>query len=48
MQPPEASVFPDCDIGRQYRVLKGLAGSAVPVPRLPGHRGSAVLGAPSS
>lgn len=43
MQPQEASVFPDCDIVRQYRVLKGLAGSAVPVPRLLGLEESAAL-----
>lgn len=47
VQPPTRSVFPDCDIERQYRVLRCLADSAVPVPRLLGlETGAGVLGAP--
>ncbi len=41
------SVYPDCDIARQYRVMHCLADSAVPVPRLLGmETDAAVLGAP--
>ncbi|MCU0969471.1 MAG: phosphotransferase family protein [Rubrivivax sp.] len=47
VQPPLSSVYPDCDIVRQYRVMEGLAGSDVPVPRLLGLEADpARLGAP--
>ena len=47
IQPQESSVYPDCDIVRQYRVMAALAGSAVPVPRLLGlETDVAPLGAP--
>jgi len=47
VQTPAASVYPDCDITRQYRVMQALAGSAVPVPRLFGMEADpALLGAP--
>ncbi len=47
VQPQESSVYPDCDIVRQYRVMAALAGSAVPVPRLLGLETDATpLGAP--
>ncbi len=48
VQPPSGTVYPDCDIVRQYRVMEGLAGSDVPVPRLLGLETDPVrLGAPS-
>jgi len=47
VQPQTSSVYPDCDIVRQYRVMQALAGSAVPVPRLLGlETDPAALGAP--
>ena len=47
LQTSTPSVFPDCDITRQYRVLQALAGSSVPVPRLLGlETDPAALGAP--
>lgn len=47
LQPSVPSVFPDCDIVRQYRVMAALAGSAVPVPALLGlETDPALLGAP--
>ena len=47
VQPLASSVYPDCDIVRQYRVMQALAGSAVPVPRLLGlETDAAALGAP--
>ncbi|HRD99497.1 MAG TPA: phosphotransferase family protein [Rubrivivax sp.] len=47
MQPATSSVFPDCDVVRQYRVMEALAGSGVPVPRLLGlETDAAPLGAP--
>lgn len=47
LQTPTPSVFPDCDITRQYRVLQALVGSSVPVPRLLGlETNPAALGAP--
>jgi aminoglycoside phosphotransferase (APT) family kinase protein len=47
VQPPSSSVYPDCDIVRQYRVMQQLAGSEVPVPRLLGIEvEAALLGAP--
>ena len=47
VQPQTSSVYPDCDIVRQYRVMQALAGSTVPVPRLLGlETDSAPLGAP--
>jgi len=47
VQTATSSVYPDCDIARQYRVMHCLADSAVPVPRLLGMESEpAVLGAP--
>lgn len=47
IQTQAASVFPDCDIARQYRVMQALAGSEVPVPALLGLEADATpLGAP--
>ena len=47
VQPPTHSVYPDCDIVRQYRVMELLAGCDVPVPRLLGlETDNTVLGAP--
>lgn len=47
VQPQSSSVYPDCDIQRQYRVMEALAGSDVPVPRMLGlEAGSETLGAP--
>lgn len=47
VQPQAASVYPDCDIVRQYRVMQALEGSEVPVPRLLGlETDAALLGAP--
>lgn len=47
VQPQESSVYPDCDIERQYRVMQALAGSDVPVPALLGiETDPALLGAP--
>lgn len=47
MQPQSHSVYPDCDIERQYRVMQALRDSEVPVPRLLGFEGDAsILGAP--
>jgi aminoglycoside phosphotransferase (APT) family kinase protein len=47
IQPRSNSVFPDCDIVRQYRVMEGPAGSDVPVPYLLGlETALAPLGAP--
>lgn len=47
VQPQSSSVFPDCDIQRQYRVMHALAGSDVPVPELLGlETDAALLGAP--
>jgi len=47
VQPQASSVYPDCDIHRQYRVMEALAGSEVPVPVLLGLEGdAALLGAP--
>lgn len=47
VQPPTSSVYPDCDIGRQYRVMQALAGSDVPVPAMLGlESDAALLGAP--
>lgn len=47
VQPQASSVYPDCDIVRQYRVMQALAGSAVPVPNLLGlETDAAALGAP--
>ena len=33
MQPQGDAVFPECDLPRQYRTMKALAGSGVPVPQ---------------
>ena len=47
VQPRTSSVYPDCDIVRQYRVMAALAESGVPVPRLLGlETDAAPLGAP--
>lgn len=47
VQPQSSSVYPDCDIQRQYRVMQALAGSGVPVPELLGLEvDAALLGAP--
>jgi aminoglycoside phosphotransferase (APT) family kinase protein len=47
LQPETSSVYPDCDIVRQYRVMEALAGSEVPVPELLGLEvDPTVLGAP--
>jgi len=47
VQPQASSVYPDCDIQRQYRVMEALAGSEVPVPAMLGlETGIAQLGAP--
>ncbi len=47
VQPPSSSVYPDCDVQRQYRVMQALAGSEVPVPVLLGlETDDTVLGAP--
>lgn len=47
MQPESSSVYPDCDIQRQYRVMQALAGSDIPVPELLGLEADAtLLGAP--
>jgi aminoglycoside phosphotransferase (APT) family kinase protein len=47
VQPLTSSVYPDCDIRRQYRVMQALAGSEVPVPELLGlETDDATLGAP--
>ena len=47
VQPQTSSVYPDCDIQRQYRVMHALVGSGVPVPVMLGLEvGSALLGAP--
>lgn len=47
VQPPSSSVYPDCDVTRQYRVMQALAGSEVPVPVLLGlETDAALLGAP--
>ncbi len=47
VQPDAASVYPDCDVARQYRVMAALAGSAVPVPALLGlENDPTLLGAP--
>jgi aminoglycoside phosphotransferase (APT) family kinase protein len=47
VQPQTSSVYPDCDVERQYRVMQALAGSEVPVPVMRGLEvDSALLGAP--
>ena len=47
VQPQASSVYPDCDIQRQYRVMQALAGSEVPVPTMLGLEvDAALLGAP--
>ena len=47
VQPQTSSVYPDCDIQRQYRVLQALADSDVPVPAMLGLEvDAALLGAP--
>lgn len=47
VQPEANSVYPDCDIERQYRVMQALADSDVPVPTLLGmETDRALLGAP--
>lgn len=47
VQPDAHSVFPDCDVRRQYRVMQCLAATDVPVPRLLGlETDASVLGAP--
>ncbi len=47
VQPETSSVYPDCDIQRQYRVMQALAGSEVPVPAMLGLEvDAALLGAP--
>ena len=47
MQPQASSVYPDCDVQRQYRVMQALAGTGVPVPVLLGFEPDAnLLGAP--
>lgn len=45
LQPDFDSVYPDCDISRQYRVMEALQGSDIPVPQLLGYESDpAVLG----
>jgi aminoglycoside phosphotransferase (APT) family kinase protein len=47
IQPEGAAVFPDCDVGTQYRTMQLLQGSGLPVPPLLGlEMDVAVLGAP--
>ena len=47
VQPQTSSVYPDCDIQRQYRVMQALSGSDVPVPAMLGLEvDTALLGAP--
>lgn len=47
LQPESSSVYPDCDIARQYRVMQALAASEVPVPQLLGFEPDPrLLGAP--
>ena len=47
IQPEGATVFPDCDVGTQYRTMQLLQDSGLPVPPLLGlEMESTVLGAP--
>jgi aminoglycoside phosphotransferase (APT) family kinase protein len=47
VQPLTSSVYPDCDVRRQYRVMQALSGTDVPVPALLGFEAEAgLLGAP--
>ena len=47
VQPDEPSVYPDCYVSRQYRIMEALAGTSVPVPEVLGFETDARwLGAP--